>query len=207
MSLRSAALAIMLATSSMAAQAATYIVTLTGTVTSQAGSGTIPDIAIGDTVTMNGRFNSDHIYDDGTQRFGTVYGLPTSGDEFWKVTLNDITWKSVDDFLDGSPYAFNADGKPLQAPFFELLPNGKIGTPVGFLEPVDGTTPVFDLNKGEISPPNFGSEPTYGVTWDLAGSSFAQVPEPATWAMTLVGFGLIGTAARRRGRVLRSTVC
>jgi hypothetical protein len=36
----------------------------------------------------------------------------------------------------------------------------------------------------------------------LDGVSLNAVPEPATWAMTLVGFGLMGSALRRRRAVL-----
>ena len=33
------------------------------------------------------------------------------------------------------------------------------------------------------------------------GAGLPAVPEPATWAMMLIGFGMIGAAARRRGRL------
>lgn len=34
--------------------------------------------------------------------------------------------------------------------------------------------------------------------WALAGRAFNAVPEPATWAFLIAGFGLVGAAARRR---------
>ncbi|MDB5681975.1 MAG: hypothetical protein JWO16_1780, partial [Sphingomonas bacterium] len=34
---------------------------------------------------------------------------------------------------------------------------------------------------------------------DLNGTLNLPVPEPATWAMMMVGFGLMGAALRRRG--------
>jgi hypothetical protein len=34
----------------------------------------------------------------------------------------------------------------------------------------------------------------------LSGQAFAAVPEPASWAMMIAGFGLLGAAARRRTR-------
>lgn len=40
--------------------------------------------------------------------------------------------------------------------------------------------------------------PSFVGVWDLENSSFVAVPEPATWALMLAGFGLAGTAARRR---------
>ena len=45
----------------------------------------------------------------------------------------------------------------------------------------------FDSNSGRVSTPGTWS-PTFG----------ANVPEPATWAMMLMGFGGIGAALRRR---------
>ena len=41
------------------------------------------------------------------------------------------------------------------------------------------------------------------VNFDIASSA---VPEPATWAMTILGFGLIGAAARRRRAVRASAL-
>lgn len=43
---------------------------------------------------------------------------------------------------------------------------------------------------------SFGGTATFDVTWTYTYS----VPEPATWAMMLGGFGLLGAAARRRPR-------
>lgn len=56
-----------------------------------------------------------------------------------------------------------------------------------------GTTYTFDLDN------YFGRQSdsfSHVTVWDSAGG----VPEPATWAMMLVGFGGIGMAMRRRRR-------
>lgn len=37
-------------------------------------------------------------------------------------------------------------------------------------------------------------------------TSFAEVPEPATWAMMIAGFGLVGAAARRQRPATKSTM-
>ncbi len=39
------------------------------------------------------------------------------------------------------------------------------------------------------------------ITFNLAGTAAAAVPEPATWAMLLVGFGATGMAMRAKRRV------
>jgi hypothetical protein len=51
------------------------------------------------------------------------------------------------------------------------------------------------------------TDPSTSVTYNFAGafadqSAPASVPEPATWAMLLLGFGLAGGALRRRGVAL-----
>lgn len=48
--------------------------------------------------------------------------------------------------------------------------------------------------------PAGGSNPT-GLRVEVAGTA-AVVPEPATWAMLVVGFGLVGAATRRRVRTV-----
>jgi hypothetical protein len=40
---------------------------------------------------------------------------------------------------------------------------------------------------------------TYSMTLNLAGNVFDPVPEPASWLTMLLGFGLVGAVARRRG--------
>jgi hypothetical protein len=42
-----------------------------------------------------------------------------------------------------------------------------------------------------------GGQPPFVL---LDGISLSAVPEPASWAMLLMGFGLVGAAARRRGK-------
>ncbi|KRB42667.1 PEPxxWA-CTERM sorting domain-containing protein [Phenylobacterium sp. Root700] len=38
----------------------------------------------------------------------------------------------------------------------------------------------------------------YAETWVVRSTDWGAVPEPATWAMMIVGFGLVGGAVRRR---------
>lgn len=206
---RKIALAVLLATTSAAGHAATYLMELTGTVTSQVDPGSDPNIALGDTVKMTARFDDSRIFDNGSGKFATFYGLPTSGDQFWNVKLNDLTWKSVDEFLDGSPLDFDPFDNPLQAPYVPLV-GGGVGTPVGFLIPVDtDKVPTFDLASGQIRSGDFTygntyKTPGFNVSWDLGGAKLTAVPEPSVWALTIVGFGMVGAASRRRTRALRT---
>ncbi len=43
---------------------------------------------------------------------------------------------------------------------------------------------------------------TVGAPSEPGGGPISAVPEPATWAMMILGFGLVGTAVRRRGRLV-----
>lgn len=210
---RNIALAVLLATTSAAGHAATYLMELTGTVTSQVAPGSDPNIAVGDTVKMTARFDDSRIFDDGTERFANFYGLPTSGSQFWNVKLNDLTWNSTDESLGGTPIKFDALDHPLQAPYVQLLSGGGIGTPQGVLTPVDSSTvPQFNLNLGEIRSGDFAygntrSTPGFNVAWDLGGARLVAVPEPSVWAMTIVGFGIVGATSRRRTKTLRTITC
>ncbi|EQA98614.1 hypothetical protein L288_20395 [Sphingobium quisquiliarum P25] len=40
----------------------------------------------------------------------------------------------------------------------------------------------------------------YTLTYNYTAAPLPAVPEPATWAMMLLGFGMIGFAARQRRR-------
>ena len=201
---RDAALAAAMMVMSFSAQAATYIVSLTGTVTSQVDPGSDPNISVGDTVVMNGHFTADRIFDNGSFRAAVMYGLPPSGNYFWNVTLNGLTWMSSDDELDGAPLDFDSKDHPLAMPYFELLPGGKIGAPQGFLTRVDSDTlPRFYLGSGQIRSGDFlygntSKTPGFNVTWNLSSGTITAVPEMTSWAMMIAGFGLIGVTARRR---------
>ena len=60
----------------------------------------------------------------------------------------------------------------------------------------------FDFNLGGFVPPSQFSRQDVSLTFDLAQTGgpplSAPVPEPATWAMMLMGFGGLGAALRRR---------
>ena len=60
-----------------------------------------------------------------------------------------------------------------------------------------GKDPTADATMGEFSPGIFG--PNFDV-----GAVGAAVPEPATWAMMLLGFGLLGLGGARLSRRGRS---
>lgn len=209
---RNIALGVLLATTSAAGHAATYLMELTGTVTSQVNPGSDPNIAVGDIVKMTARFDDSRIFDNGSGQFATFYGLPTSGDQFWNVKLNGLTWASVDEFLDGLPLDFDPLDNPLQAPYVPLNSGGGVGTPTGLLIPVNtDKIPTFNLSLGYIrsgsTDGNTTFTPGFNVAWNLGGAKLVAVPEPSVWAMTIVGFGIVGATSRRRTKTLRTITC
>lgn len=63
-----------------------------------------------------------------------------------------------------------------------------------------------DYADGHLFSPNASTgDPSGGVDRDLAfrviGATTAGVPEPASWALMIVGFGAIGATVRRRNKV------
>lgn len=55
------------------------------------------------------------------------------------------------------------------------------------------------------------SSPCVGCTYDLVVSdgvtfTFGAVPEPVTWAMMIMGFGMIGGVLRRRNQAVRTRI-
>jgi hypothetical protein len=57
----------------------------------------------------------------------------------------------------------------------------------------------WDVNVDVLANPNYTY--TTAQAYNAYAASIAAVPEPATWAMMLLGFGMIGFAARRRSNV------
>jgi len=115
---------------------------------------------------------------------------PTFDDDA-SLTNLVFTYVGADFRFPGGPLApFNIDGlgarsifsaTTVDAFFSQTVKNNPVGRPGG------AGTPVFSL--GQTTTPS-------GVT---------AIPEPATWAMMLGGFGLLGGAMRRRHRQVTVT--
>ena len=62
---------------------------------------------------------------------------------------------------------------------------------------------AFQIQPGEGFFGNVYNSPGFGGVWDFAGATMTAIPEPAAWAMMLVGLGGLGAALRgaRRERL------
>jgi len=74
------------------------------------------------------------------------------------------------------------------------------GNNVGYLPPTNHTFNVVGTGSDTIAF-SFRNDPSYYNLDNISVSAVAPVPEPATWAMMLVGLGAIGFMARRRQNV------
>lgn len=71
--------------------------------------------------------------------------------------------------------------------------------PIDYFQPT--TAPQITFNEGRSG--NNSSFPTDGSQFALAGASFrfnAATPEPATWSLMILGFGIVGGTLRRQQR-------
>ena len=59
---------------------------------------------------------------------------------------------------------------------------------------------TFPVNEYPFDPEGFGPQSIALVNFSF--SHVSAVPEPATWAMMLLGFGVVGTSIRRRRKML-----
>jgi len=66
----------------------------------------------------------------------------------------------------------------------------------------DGANPlaglIADASGNLFGTTAAGGASNLGTIFRLSGAGFVIVPEPASWAMMIAGFGLVGAAARRR---------
>jgi hypothetical protein len=197
-----------------AADAARYYeVSLTGALVSELGrgpgelnTGVDPNLDVGDVLTLTARFSPEWTFEAGGQTVAGLYGLPTSGEEFWRIDGGGMTWRTTDELLDGFPFHIEGDrvfglpsitfaGGKVVGVGGEMLPAGNSDRP---LLAMTGAT--FHIEPGEGLYGNIYDSQGFAGVWDLENSSaiLTGIPEPATWAMMISGFGLIGGILRLR---------
>jgi hypothetical protein len=112
--------------------------------------------------------------------FEVSFGLP--------IDIAGASWSQPGGDIGSTGPAINFSGQAFFAPV------------IWFNEPWTTFTYRFTpTTSGELTL-QFGSPGTrdYGPLLDNVLVTQAAIPEPATWAMLITGFGLVGFAARRR---------
>ena len=132
--------------------------------------------------------------------YNDAYGMPYITDNNWgQASANTFTISSTTSAL--GLFLGSYDG----AATYSYLVNGVAGT-VDVPAPNDTTFLGFSDASGPISVTfnvlgDYGAATELDVPQFVAGdSAVGSVPEPATWAMMLLGFGGIGLAMRRQRR-------
>jgi PEP-CTERM motif len=183
------ALAIGMASSAMAA---TITYTLSGT-----GSATIGNVV------QNGPFVATGIGDTANVGFPFGSGVPTVPLSSFTVAFGSTVYTA------SNPIRFFVNNNLLIAGFNDtttqdvlnfssgvfMIYNGVSNT---FIATTGGFTSVLATNAGPL---RWNGGSIGGILDFRAVVGAAAVPEPATWAMMLTGFGIVGTALRRRQRV------
>ncbi|WP_082543447.1 PEPxxWA-CTERM sorting domain-containing protein [Sphingomonas sp. Leaf339] len=90
-----------------------------------------------------------------------------------------------------------------QGLFTDLGSGDSYGSFIFSAPTVVGQTISISLNSNFLGRVNAGLVQDFSIGGTLTPSSIAAVPEPATWAMMLVGFAMVGGAARYRRRTTR----
>ena len=143
-----------------------YEITLKGELVSELGyapwelnTGVDQKLAVGNIVTLTARFNADRAFDQGGGFVAGLYGLPTGGEEFWRLDVGGLTWNSIHEMYDGFP--IYVDDENYYADPSIRFAGGKVTGVSGEMVPTStDTIPVFRLSDFRIEP----GEGLYGNT-------------------------------------------
>jgi len=142
------------------------------------------------------------------------YGTPT-GDELdftfgYEETGLSNPFTAVLDFTNtlAGVYAFTLSTSSSAVNFTSaLITGGTLGSPISLNLTSDvGPNEYWSLSNLALDAGNYvlTIQGTNTGAGSLAGNvAFAAVPEPATWALMILGFALVGGALRRRDREQR----
>ena len=202
------AVALLAATVAYSANAATYFAEIHGTLTSQIDTSfNDPNLKVGDVLTLTARLSDDYLntnYDpyNGFADHYIVAPWPTSGPYYFRIDGPNMTWAASDDISNGPAIAFE-NGK-VTGLRFAFAPEGDsrpaMQAGVTTTLPIGPGDKIFDGHGLYLST---YTTPGFNISWDYGHSTFkdvSAVPESASWAMMIAGFGAVGASMRRRRR-------
>lgn len=190
------------------AQATVFTVTMTGTVVEGVNYGDFGDVLgdmTGQYATITGIFDTDLMTDHHT--IGTTSSDTRQGPAFASITVNGVTRTiegdehssvSVVNYPHSAGFFFNVFGAG-NTPWIDvsLQSNGNYNFPVlDVSSPIDVDGSIFS----GFASAYFGAT-GIGIAVDrlvITDAPPAGVPEPASWAMMIGGFGMVGGALRSR---------
>jgi hypothetical protein len=142
-------------------------------------------------------FNSSSVVTTSTLNFGSLAlnsGAQSLG--FSISNLGNINTAGLELYQINGPG--NAQFSSNIAPFLDLAGGGSSAFTASFNPLNVGMfSGAYTFLFRDYAPGGVGIR-NYSMTLNLVGEVFDPVPEPANWAMMLLGFGLVGAVARRR---------
>ncbi len=185
-------------------------VTVNAVVTEITHPDTADGVQIGDVATLTARYDDSNLIDitaiDDGYFGGTATGLAAvsldkPGSGFTMTFRGDTFTQSVDEGQDTGGFGI---AYPLvlfhNGAFwgFDVLGVRPDGFGLGFFSEAELSLDLPPVLVGGFGCCfGFGQESFKG-TMDIAGARVASVPEPASWALMITGFGLAGAGLRRR---------
>jgi len=141
-----------------------------------------------------------------------VYGLPSYGgnDQLMEINANtfDTVTQTITGLTAGDSYtlSYAYGGRPgggpqeLNVSFGSTLLTTETGsfgvwTPNSFVVVADASSEVLTFQSVDV-----GGLPSYGN--EISTVSLSAIPEPATWAFMMIGFGAVGASMRSRRKSL-----
>jgi hypothetical protein len=139
----------------------------------------------------NGAFGNayDHLEAASLKAPGALLRVSAAQNKFTQADQFDFF---ADPFGFGGPYVLFNSGKFFGIQFFGLDAKMNAFTTAG------ARPEQFDFVGGHFAP---DSPPSYAGFFDYSTVISHAVPEPATWALMISGFGLAGAALRRRRKL------
>jgi hypothetical protein len=166
-----------------------------------------PHLKVGDTLALKVQFTDEQVeslngwpYPIGNPQLATDPSLPRVS--FFSIkSSSGISWTGRDDIFNGPLVLFS--GGKINAVATELVPSSTGSAPELVMSSYGSYISSSDLYLNTYKTPGFQ------VKWDYSGSTLREVgsvPEPASWAMMVAGFGTIGGLTRKRRRATQREV-